>query len=50
MACLKRRDDEKNEEMPKSQIAAGLNHILESYPQMMTHPTQQPVSNFVILL
>ena len=45
VACLKRREDEKNIEMPKGHIPSGLPDLLD-YPQIMSHPAQQPVSFF----
>lgn len=43
VACLKRREDEKNEDMPNTHIPSGLPHLIDTYQQMMNHSTQQPV-------
>lgn len=43
VACLKRREDEKNIEMPKGHVPSGLPDLLD-YPQIMSHPNQHPVS------
>ncbi|XP_054710086.1 transcription factor 12-like isoform X2 [Uloborus diversus] len=38
VACLKRREDEKNEEIPKGPV--GMSHLMDPFPQMMTQPVQ----------
>ncbi|CAL1284402.1 unnamed protein product [Larinioides sclopetarius] len=41
VACLKRREDEKNEEMPKGSLSnPGMQHLIDPFPQMMSHPSQ----------
>lgn len=41
VACLKRREDEKNEEMPKGSLSnSGMQHLIDPFTQMMPHPSQ----------
>ncbi|GBO27880.1 Protein daughterless, partial [Araneus ventricosus] len=41
VACLKRREDEKNEEMPKGSLSnPGMQHLIDPFSQMMPHPSQ----------
>ncbi|KFM71712.1 Protein daughterless, partial [Stegodyphus mimosarum] len=48
VACLKRREDEKNEEMPKAHGPAGMTHLLDPFPQMMAHHPVQPVTQHTL--
>ncbi|XP_055936134.1 transcription factor 12-like isoform X3 [Argiope bruennichi] len=45
VACLKRREDEKNEEMPKGSLSnPGIQHLIDPFPQMMPHPSSQSIN------
>ncbi|GIY14756.1 transcription factor 12 [Caerostris darwini] len=44
VACLKRREDEKNEEMKVPLSNPGMSHLIDSYPQMMQHPSSQSMN------
>ncbi|GFX16824.1 transcription factor 12 [Trichonephila clavipes] len=44
VACLKRREDEKNDDMPKGGFPnADMQHLIDPYSQMMPHPSSQPI-------
>ncbi|GFS52469.1 transcription factor 12 [Trichonephila inaurata madagascariensis] len=45
VACLKRREDEKNDDMPKGGFPnADMQHLIDPYSQMMPHPSSQQVN------